>query len=163
MKEYPGEIARASNFKYALAEKHCHGDNIAKAPDKSSCHLSELSTAIATWIVRVAESKMRERDRAHATGERQRREGNVASEIAYGVAGILHRATCVVCSREFIVLYLDLLPAPPRLRGDRRRGTRGDGKKKLFDFHGSVKPRAATESPSTRLSVISFARRRTRR
>lgn len=115
--------------------------------------------------------------RAPATGKRHKREGNIASEIAYGVLLAFCTASCVVCSREFIVLYLDrrYSAAAAASRGDRRLSTRGDGERKKlsFDFHGSVNlrrrrvaelsrgtPRAGfrkTTSPETKAGDIKVA------
>lgn len=61
---------------------------------------------------------MCKRDRAHVTGKRQRREGNIASEIAYGVAGILHRVVYCMLERVYRPILGSPLLAPPRLRVD---------------------------------------------
>jgi len=70
------------------------------------------------------------RERAYETGKRQRREGNIASEIAYGVAGILQRVVCCMLERVYRPILGSPLLVPPRFR-DRRRGTLAGIRKKI--------------------------------
>lgn len=106
-------------------------------PDKSSCHLSELSAAIAMSIgarggIENASESARTRREKDRGGREILRQRSPTELLAFCTA------TCAVCPREFIVLYLDLLLVPPRLRGDRRRGALdsrgGTGKKNCSIF-----------------------------
>lgn len=126
-------------------------------------------------FIRIVNYHVRRESHGGERRERDAQEGGkyCVRDRLRSVAGILHRVSCVVCSREFIVLYLDrryFAAAAASRRGDRRLSTRGDGEgKKIvvrFSWLGKSSP---PPSPSRRelsraaLRELGFARRRVRR